>query len=310
MDQKELQEKIALYYSKLPPKAQEAFSSMTWLETLKTISQKYGLDNGQIETLGTETTLVLLGIVDLVEYEEVLTNGLSLSRDSADKIFMEIEEAILKNIRPQLVEAFEKNKNSEMGEGSEIEQKFDERFKKLPAETQKIITELNYQATLYSIAKEHNLNVEQIGILERDVTDLVVGAIHPDELENAIEKDIQLPLEKTKKLVDDINEKIFKKIREELIKNTERRKVFTKDTSTQTTNQTPEPQPKNNPTTPNKTSTEIVPEKLELIGEVHPLIAQKLSGSVQIPSTKTEHTLGNISKTNTTKIDPYREIPE
>jgi hypothetical protein len=54
--------------------------------------------------------------------------------------------------------------------------------------------------------------------------------------------------------------------------------------------------------------------------EIHPILAQKLSDSVQTPLVKTEHTLENITKTNmpnseNTKakipnVDPYREIPE
>ena len=86
---------------------------MQWLETLKTISQKYGLNEKQIETLGTETTLVLLGIIHLVEYEEILTNELELPRDSIERILTEIETSIIKNIRPQLVLAFEENKKLE-----------------------------------------------------------------------------------------------------------------------------------------------------------------------------------------------------
>ncbi|MBI3305905.1 hypothetical protein HYZ82_02075 [Candidatus Nomurabacteria bacterium] len=48
--------------------------------------------------------------------------------------------------------------------------------------------------------------------------------------------------------------------------------------------------------------------------EEHPILAQKLSASVQIPKIETEHTLDNLtpsSKPNAVpKIDPYREIPE
>src|SRR3989344_953416 len=102
MNKEELQQNIALFYSKLPPNAQALFSSMQWLETLKTISQKYGLNEKQIETLGTETTLVLLGIIHLVEYEEALTNELGLPRNSTDKMVQEIQESIIKEIRPEL----------------------------------------------------------------------------------------------------------------------------------------------------------------------------------------------------------------
>ena len=61
--------------------------------------------------------------------------------------------------------------------------------------------------------------------------------------------------------------------------------------------------------------------KLEITGKVQPsILAQKFSGPVSIPSTKTVHTLPNISpnsvptppKVAETKrtVDPYREIPE
>ena len=98
MDEKELQQQIALYYSKLPPEVQEIFAKMEWLETLKQISVKYGLGNEEIHILGTETTLVLLGIIHLAEYEEKISSELGLSRNSANKMFEEINTSILKNI--------------------------------------------------------------------------------------------------------------------------------------------------------------------------------------------------------------------
>jgi len=60
-------------------------------------------------------------------------------------------------------------------------------------------------------------------------------------------------------------------------------------------------------------------------GGPHPIVAQKLSGPMKIPSVKTEHTLENLTKPSETTqvpepqkpptppkydIDPYREVPE
>ena len=60
-------------------------------------------------------------------------------------------------------------------------------------------------------------------------------------------------------------------------------------------------------------------------GGPHPIVAQKLSGPMKIPSVKTEHTLKNLTKPSETTqvpepqkpptppkydIDPYREVPE
>src|SRR3989339_521303 len=298
MDPKELQEKIALYFSKLPPDAQEVFSSMKWLETLQTISLKYNLNQKQQETLSTETTLVLLGIIHLVEYEENLTIELGL----------------------------------------------DKRFTELPKEIKDIIEKSNYKITLYNIAKRYNLNVVQMGDLEKNVTNLINGSINPNNFQDFIEKDIKLSPEVITKLINDLNEKIFLKIRESL-------KLI--NTPTEKT-----PEKVNDSQILNSAGIEIVPEKLELpITEklpekreeilkkienpdavhpvrsmspqgdsstlvleraasngVHPILVQKLSSSMQTPMVKTEHTLNNLTPSSTPKIapkiDPYREIPE
>lgn len=351
MNQKELQEKIALFYSKLPPNVQAVFSSMKWLETLKTISQKYGLNDKQIETLGTETTLVLLGIIHLVEYEEALTNELGLSRNSTEKMLIEIEESIIKTIRPQLVQAFETNKNSETEKNPNIRPELDARFETLPKETQNTLIELNYREKIYAIAKGYNLNVEQIGILETVATNLIIGVIHPDEFENSLESSLRLPSETVRKLANDVNEKIFKKIREALVKKTAKENEASKKSETNDTqvlNSAGIEIVSDLPTMPSLQS--IQTEKLELTkgeeaienreeilekierpaayaisyGEpketIHPILAQKLSSSVQTGMVKTDHTLENITKTIVPssapsavpkpKIDPYREIPE
>ena len=109
MDQEQLQQKIAEYYAKLPNGVQTVFSSMKWLESLESLSTKYNLNESQKSTLGTETMLVLLGIIHLVEYENVLEKELEMPKVQFDKMLIEIDESILRTIRPQLSEAFKKN---------------------------------------------------------------------------------------------------------------------------------------------------------------------------------------------------------
>ncbi len=184
-------------------------------------------------------------------------------------------------------------------------------------------------------------------------------------------------------LVEDMNLLVFKKIREELIRNTERKKIFVKSVSplvekegtesgnpkitTSASPFVPNKEEKNETGILGKAGIEIIPtpntisiadigegkkdllpeimptnlpanmnredmlqkiEKPELINkpviaapapsiqkeEVHPLLAQKLTSSVQIPAAKTEHTLENITKTVPSsyppKKDPYRLSPD
>ncbi len=109
MDQEQLQQKIAEYYAKLSPEAQAVFSSMKWMETLESISTKYNFDDGRKSILGTETMLVLLGIIHHVEYEEVLGKELNIPRSQIDRIISEVDESILKSVRSSLTETFHKN---------------------------------------------------------------------------------------------------------------------------------------------------------------------------------------------------------
>ncbi len=112
MNPQELQQKIAEYYAKLPPEAQEIFSSLKWMEVLKNIGVKYNLNDSQIEDLSVETTLVLLGIVHSEGYEKDMVKQLGLPLSVVDKMLAEINEQILKPIKVKLNETFEKNVKS------------------------------------------------------------------------------------------------------------------------------------------------------------------------------------------------------
>lgn len=229
MDQQELQQKIAEYFVKLKPKAQEAFSGMKWLDTLRTISQKYGLNEEQIQDLGTETTLVLLGIIHLDEYEKNLITNLKLNKEKEESMMEEINTFILNPIRPELSHAFnlnvgniadENQENTEDIENSanKVIQKMDPRFLKLPIELQKIIKESDYQPKLYTVGKENGLTIAQIAKLEEIITNTILGEIKPEDFENALNMSLNLSSDKNKKIVGSINTEVLGEIRKELMR--------------------------------------------------------------------------------------------
>lgn len=109
MDQTQLQQNIAKYYTKLPGDLQQSFSGMTWLEDLKNISIKYSLNEEQTETLATETTLVLLSIIHLEDYVLTLKKDLKLNEEAFNKILDDLDVTILKDIKDDLVNTFELN---------------------------------------------------------------------------------------------------------------------------------------------------------------------------------------------------------
>ena len=115
MDKDQLQQKIAEYYAKLPPKMQEIFAKMEWMEVLKGISAKYNLKEEEISSLGTETTLLLLGIIHPDEYINFLEKEITVSEDIKVKIGNEINEKVLTMIRGDLESAHLAN-TLELGE--------------------------------------------------------------------------------------------------------------------------------------------------------------------------------------------------
>jgi hypothetical protein len=297
---------------------------MDWLKTLEEISTKYALGEKQVQTLGTETTLVLLGIISLDEYEETLKKELLLSVESPEKVIEEIKNSVLNTTQPEIKEVFENNIKPQTPEEEKIEQELDVRFKNLPEKIKNIINESNYQMRLYNIAKDYGLSVTQMGTLEIIFVDLVTGAIHSDKFEESVRNSLKLPDEKTHAIVNDVNEKILKEIREKLMSPS---KIEDEEKDTDILR---------------SAGIEIIPEKLEInspsptrsrplenesttitLGRpasdgTHPILTQKLSGVMKNPVVETDHSVENITKEEKTsgnradvpKIDPYREIPE
>lgn len=214
MDQTQLQDKIVEYFNKLPADAQALFSSMSWMEKLKGMSAKYSLTPEQIEVLGTETTLVLLGIVHPDEYENTLRKEVKIPNDMLEKMLVEINDSIISTIRPQLSETYESNIESAVGEKYGNIQNLDERFSKLPKQVQDAITESDYQTTLYNIGTEQKLSIAQMGDLEEVTNKVLLGIIHPDKYEGELTSKLGIPTEKITALVTSVNDKILKNIRE------------------------------------------------------------------------------------------------
>ena len=271
MNNEQLQQNIAKYYEKLPVGLQEFFSGMKWMETLKNISTKYSLKEEQISTLGTETTLLLLAIINTEDYVKTIDTELKTPKEVTDAIFNEISELILKDIYEELENTFLKNSKDLLDEKYGGDKKLDDRFVSLPKEVQMAINESNYQPTLYSIAEKYKLNIEQMGILEEVTTKVMLNIIHPDKYEEELlSKLTTLNREDVINLEKDVNENILKTIRESLKRN------WNEDSSMQ----------------------KVVNSKTEEIPKN--IIEEKLNAPTISVNTVSDHSVN--------KIDPYREV--
>ena len=239
-------------------------------------STKYELNHDQAQTLATETTLVLLGIIHTDEYETILKTELNLSQESFANMISDINQEIIQNIGNQLNETFQKNIKDleEKREPSEI----DKRFANLSPELQDAISRSDYQNIILEVAKKHALDIPQTGTLGEAVVKVILGEVVPDKFEEILQE-LNLPKETSRQIVEELNEKIFKAIRTKLQENT-----------------SASPTPK--------------------IGEQpSQILNQKFSGTFTLPKVETDHSLPNVTKsdeksTSPTKTDPYREPVE
>lgn len=217
MDQTQLQEKIALYYKKLPEETKVLFAGMSWIETLQEINVKYSLNEEQIKTLGTETTILLLGIISLEDYVQTLKTEVQIENNKTDQIIDEIGQKILKDIAPLLYDSYSKNVEEMLTE--KFGKGFDERISSLSPKIQEAINNSNYQSYIYTLGNKYSLNIDQIGILEEITTKVMTGILPPDKYESEIKSKISIEEGVVSKMMPEINENIFKNIKELLKEN-------------------------------------------------------------------------------------------
>lgn len=193
--------------------------------------------------------------------------------------------------------------------------KIEEAKMQLPEETRSAINAVDYKAVILEMRKTKGYSFEQLGDLETETELLLCGLLSPENYSKELENRMHLSKNEVNELINEMNDRVFAKIKENLIKGIESKTQEENDTQIL-----------------NSAGIEIVPDmpsipsiglkQMEKPAPVpeHPIFAQKLSGSFQMPVVKTEHTLENITKTTTPtppsptpskpNMDPYREIPE
>lgn len=189
--------------------------------------------------------------------------------------------------------------------------------KELPLETVKAIDAVDWRAPILELRTKKGYTFEQLGDLELETELLLCGLVTPQDYPKELEKRMGISRAQADELVNEMNILVFNKIQEELIKNVERKKIEGNNNDTKILNTAGIEIIPDIPATPQTQTMQT--EKLELAEKPHPILAQKLSSSLQTPVVKTEHTLQNLSSSNTAntptvntkpKVDPYRELPE
>jgi hypothetical protein len=211
---------------------------------------------------------------------------------------------------------------------------------KLPEDTLNAIALVDWKAAILGLRAKKGYNFEQLADLELETELVLCGLVNPEDYPREIQNRMKISKMEAGELVEEMNNLVFKKIKEELIKSTERKKIFqtksiendkkatqvlekagidiVSDHSALGTSDTGgEPVP----VTESREDLLKKVENPELIKKPEPVIPlilqQKLSGPVQMPKVTTEHTMENITApvppvpaSYPVKKDPYRLSPE
>ncbi len=96
----------------------------------------------------------------------------------------------------------------------------------LPAETLNAIAAVDWRAAIMSIREKKGYNFEQLGALELETELLLCGLVSSNDYPKEIQRRMDISRAETDEIVNEMNMLVFKKIKEEIIKNAERKKIF------------------------------------------------------------------------------------
>ena len=107
--------------------------------------------------------------------------------------------------------------------------KIEKAKRELPLETVNAIDAVDWKTSILGLRAKKGYTFEQLGDLELETELLLCGLVSPEGYPKELEKRMGISKAAADELVNEMNNLIFKKIREELIKNTERKKIFQKN---------------------------------------------------------------------------------
>jgi hypothetical protein len=89
-------------FDALPESIQEVITSSNYQDTLIEIGGRYSLNVEQLGSLELETTLVMMGMTPLADFETELTREVNVDKEKGTQIFKEVNEKVFLKIRELL----------------------------------------------------------------------------------------------------------------------------------------------------------------------------------------------------------------
>ena len=98
------------------------------------------------------------------------------------------------------------------------EEQIETMYKNLPNDLKTVFFSANKDETIESIGRKHSLTIDKIGDLANETGMVMLGVTHPNEFIGNLADRLEIDKEKARAIAQEINEQIFKKVRESLRK--------------------------------------------------------------------------------------------
>ena len=108
---------------------------------------------------------------------------------------------------------------------SKQKQLIEEQMNQVPTEVRDAIKASDWERVVFNIGREHKLHIDQIDVLSVETIMTMLGIVNPKEYFDYLDKNLGADEETLLDIVEDVNEKLFSKIREAL------KKVYTQESA-------------------------------------------------------------------------------
>lgn len=209
-----LEIKIAKAREKLPQKSRNAIDAVSWKLIILEINKDFNEE--QIETLTTETELLLCRLVKTDDFPKELETRMKISRKDVSLLLAEMDKLIFKKMQEELEKRLTQKDIVEITYKSKPLTN-DPNLVNTPKDVQTAVSLSNWKEKLYVISKKYGLSVEKMGELEDITVKTLKGDILASKYENEVKNRIVVPEGKEKEMVAEINEEIFRVIKGTLV---------------------------------------------------------------------------------------------
>ena len=210
--------RIAKAKENLSEESRDAINAVSWKLILSGINNAYSSD--QLESLETETELLLCGLLSTEDYPRELESRMHLNKSEVEILINEIDKLIFKKIQEGLEKRLGVVKKVEVIYKSKPLTN-DPNLINTPKDVQTAVSLSNWKEKLYIISKKYGLSVEKMGELEDITVKTLKGEILASKYENEVKNRIIVPEGREKEMVSEINEEIFRVIKGTLVNNSD-----------------------------------------------------------------------------------------